>query len=351
MGKASTERANVLLACVGMVAITPCGGSPSSPDATAVVDAAPAADAPCGTGCATPDPGAPGPYASHTATVDLAFADGKSATLTLYVPDTAGPLPVVVFLHGFQLTTDLYASYGTHLASWGYVVVMPQMPSGLIGGPTHVQLAGYLGEVLDWVAGPGNATGPLAGKVDATHIGLAGHSMGGKIAMLRATQDARPRAVFGVDPVDAAGSPLPVSATDYPSVTPELMAKVTVPIAMLGETTNATCSGALCQACAPAADNFQQYYTSATGPALQIEITGANHVSFLDNPSCGFTCSACPAGTDTPATSRALTQRYMTAFFNVELRQQAAYRSYLDGADMANDVASGAVTTAHKNGF
>ncbi|MBK7071244.1 MAG: hypothetical protein IPH44_02975 [Myxococcales bacterium] len=279
-------------------------------------------------------------------------AAGATIPLTIYAPDGPGRFPVVVFHHGFQLAPTQYGSYGTHLASWGYVVVMPQMPGGLIGGPTHRDLAGYVVGILDWLDAQATATsGPLAGRVDAVHVALAGHSMGGKISMLAAASDPRPRAVVGIDPVDAVGSPLPVSATDYPSVTPELMGAITAPIAMLGELTNATCSGALCQACAPAADNFHQYYEHATHAAIEIEVMGASHMSFLDDPACGFTCSSCPAGTDDPATSRRLTRRYLTAFLNVTLRGLPAYRSYLIGADMAGDVAAGRVRAAAKNGL
>ena len=317
-------------------------------------------DVPIGT-CAggvcapAPDPGDPNGATLPAGSYDLELQGelaGTTLTLTIYLPAGAGPFPVVVFHHGFQLGTELYASYGEHLASWGYVVVMPQMPGGLIGGPTHRDLEHYLQAVLDWIEATGaDPNGPLAGKADATHIGLAGHSMGGKISMLTATDDSRPLAVFGIDPVDAAGSPLPSDPADYPSVTPELMDLITIPLGLLGETTNATCSGIMCQACAPAEDNFQQYYQYAVSPAQQIEILGANHMSFLDDPNCGLTCSVCDPGTDDPAITRRLTRRYMTAFFNVVLKQQDAYRYYLTGAGMDADVAAALTTSESKNGW
>lgn len=345
------------LAGLGLVAVlvsAACGHSSEGAggsDAPSAVDVPVVVDAPCG-GCQpVADPHLPGSLSTTTSSFELLVGTTK-IPLTIYLPGGPGPYPVVVFHHGFQLGVELYASYGVHLASWGYVVVMPQMPGGLIGGPTHKELAGYMGKVLDWVTTTATApTGPLAGKADATRIALAGHSMGGKISMLTATADARVDAVFGIDPVDAVGSPLPVSPADYPSVTPELMDRISVPFAVLGETTNATCSGLLCQACAPAADNFHQYYEHAVHPALEIEVLGASHMSFLDDPACGTTCSACSAGTDDQATTRSLTRGAMTAFFNVVLRGDTGYLSYLTGADMAADVAAGRVIAAHKNGF
>ena len=308
-----------------------------------------------GTCAPLPDPGAAGEVTFTYSSYDLELEDGirpPTAAITMYVPNGEGPFPVVVFHHGFQLGTELYASYGDHLASWGYLVVMPEMPGGLIGGPNHVDLKEYLITVLDWLEGEAGATeGPLVGKIDLERIGLAGHSLGGKISLFVATEDDRPLAVFAIDPVDAAGGPLPVAPEDFPSVTPELMDLITVPTVYLGETTNGTCTGLMCQACAPEGDNFHQYYTHAAGPALEIEVVGANHMSFLDNPNCGLTCSVCPAGTDDPASTRQLTQRYMTAFFNVFLRGEASYNLYLTGSAMDADVADGSVVSVSKNGF
>jgi hypothetical protein len=285
-------------------------------------------------------------------TQDVTVAGTTTVPVTIYLPAAAGPAPVVVFHHGFQLDPAQYASYGEHLAGWGYVVLMPKMPGGLIGGPTHRDLADYVEAILDWIeANATNATGPLQGKADVTRIGLAGHSMGGKISMLVTSEDARPKAVFGVDPVDAAGSPLASDPVQYPSVTPELMGSVDVPLVLLGETTNATCSGLMCQACAPEDDNFHQYFINATSPALEIEVKNANHMSFLDNPSCGMTCSVCPAGTDNPVVTRWITRRAMTAFFNVELVGIGAYRDYLTGGYMSAEVTDGLVATATRNGF
>jgi hypothetical protein len=118
---------------------------------------------------------------------------------------------------------------------------------------------------------------------------------------------------------------------------------------LLGETVNAT--GGLGGACAPAEDNFHQYYLHAESKALEIEILGANHMSFLDDPNCGFTCSACPSGSDDTATTRRLSRRYMTAFFQVFLSSQEGYRSYLTGDAMNADVLDGLVASESKNNF
>ncbi|MFH1808153.1 MAG: alpha/beta fold hydrolase [Pseudomonadota bacterium] len=276
---------------------------------------------------------------------------GRQVGITLFIPDGAQTAPAVVLLPGFQLASTLYTSYGEHLASHGFLTVLLDLPTALLGGPTHAELATYTGLVLDWLTTQNAGGGALDGALDASRIALAGHSMGGKIALLRATTDARVRAVFGVDPVDSAGGPLSSPGPDYPSVTPERMDQIAVPIVLLGETTNATCTGFMCQPCAPAADNFDAYYTHATSPALEITVLGANHMSFLDNPACGLTCSACSAGSDDPEVTRRLTRRYLTAFVDLILRGDSAARTWLDGAGMLADQNAGLVTHQLKNGF
>lgn len=121
-----------------------------------------------------------------------------------------------------------------------------------------------------------------------------------------------------------------------------------VPLGLLGETVNGTSSG---QACAPEEDNFHQYYLHAISPALEIEIIGANHMSFLDNPDCGLACNACPKGTDDPAVTKRLTQKYMIAFYNVFLYDLPDYMTYLAGSFIAEDNAAGLVLYDSKNGF
>ena len=301
------------------------------------------------------DPAEPGGPAGIEASGELDLPGGLFGVqipLHIYLPADDGPHPVVILIHGFQLDAGLYASYGQHLATWGYVAILPQMPGGLIGGPTHRDLKDYTIALMDYVGQTGaDPAGPFAGKADPGVIGLSGHSMGGKISLLTASEDARPQAVFGIDPVDAAGGPFSMPDDNFPSVTPERMGQIAVPVGLLGETTNATCDGFGCQACAPAADNFQQYYEFAESPALRVEVVGANHMSFLDNPNCGLFCAVCSPGTDNPETSRQLAQRSMTAFFNVYLKHQEQYRSYLTGPGIQSDVALGLVVTEHKNGL
>lgn len=296
------------------------------------------------------DPREPGDEEVVTSTFAFVAADGTSIPLTLYTPAGAGPYPTIGFHHGFQLGPANYVSYGQHLASWGYVVIMPQMPGSLFSPTDHVQLRAYMIEIFDWAAGGGNiAGGPLDGKADPELVGIAGHSLGGKISFLTATTDPRIDAVFGIDPVDTPGGPGAQPSEQNPSVTPELMPLVVAPVGIVGETVNAT--GGLGGACAPADDNFHQYFINTTSSAVEIEFLTANHMSFLDDVNCGVSCSACPAGSDDPATTRRMTHGYMVAFFELQLRGIEGFRDHLVGPLTQPDLDAGLVAIESSNGF
>ena len=95
---------------------------------------------------------------------------------------------------------------------------------------------------------------------------------------------------------------------------------------------NATCTGPLCQACAPAADNYTRFYDSACNAptALEVTIGQADHMDWIgDRGSCGLACLACQNGQTPEATVHTLTFRVTTAWFERHLRGDASVASYL----------------------
>jgi hypothetical protein len=298
------------------------------------------------------DPMNPGAWSYGQTTATLNVADGAFGTtipLNIYIPNGEGPFPVVVMMDGFSLSGDLYDSYGKHFASWGYLTVFVDVPNNIIQAKTAIQLKDYFIATFDWISGAGASV--LGNKADMSQLVVAGHSAGAKAAVHVTLFDYRPKGAFAIDPVDS-GPPFTEGPTeDYPSIAPELMDQITVPLVLLGETTNGGEDGALGTPCAPLEDNFQQYYAAATSPALEIDVLGASHMSFLDNPNCGLDCAVCPAGTDDPTVTRKLTQRYMTAFFNMLLKSDDTFKAYLTGAQMQSDMAEGFVVSQSKNGF
>lgn len=297
-----------------------------------------------GTGEPLVDPRATGPHEVEMLELDIETPGGLSMAVTVHLPTDGGPYPVVVLLAGFLLGSEDYASYGSHLGSWGYTVVMPELPGGDQSDDRDAVV-----ELLDWLEGPGALEGAaLGGRADASSLMLSGHSRGGKIAFLTATADARADAIFAIDPVDTAGGPGSMPSPQNPSVAPELMPLVLAPMAIVGETVNA--SGTF-MACAPEDENFRQFFAAASAPAAAIEFLTANHMSFLDNPNCGLTCSACPSGTDDPAVTRRMTQGYMVAFAQWQLDGVQGYRDFLVGPFTQPDVDAGLVTIDTIGGF
>lgn len=292
-------------------------------DGTPAIDGSPGIDAAPAT-----DPGAPGRFRSLvTDNVRIPISATASVAGTVCAPSVdgttpaPGPFPLVVISPGFQLARGQYRIYCDHLATWGYLAVVRDY--GASGN--HQAKAAEVGRVIDWALG--TASG-LAARIDATKIGVAGHSLGGKVSINAAILDSRIKAVVGWDPVDA----LPPFGNDGSlSVAPELMGGLTVPLAVLGETTDSS-GGLGGMSCAPAADNYTRFYDSACNAptALEVTIGQADHMDWIgDRASCGLACIACQNGQTTEDTVHTLTFRVTTAWFERHLRGDASVASYL----------------------
>ena len=72
--------------------------------------------------------------------------------LDIYTPSDAARYPVIVFQHGFGGSIKAYETISNHLASHGFVVVLPQMYGpGFQGAPTTEEEATLGLEVLSWI--------------------------------------------------------------------------------------------------------------------------------------------------------------------------------------------------------
>jgi pimeloyl-ACP methyl ester carboxylesterase len=176
--------------------------------------------------------------------------------------------------------------------------------------------------ILDWATG--SASG-VAAHVDKTKLATAGHSMGGKVSILTAILDPRVKAVVGWDPVDALP---PISDGSY-SVTPEKMDGLKVPVALLGETTDDGSGGGF-MPCAPAADNYHQYFIHACKAPAAVEVTidGADHTEWADASTCGIACAFCTKGTTAAATVNTITDRVTVAWLETYLRGAAGLQHW-----------------------
>jgi len=302
-----------------VLTIAACDGRGAGDGGGPAVDAAPGSgddggDGDDGGGGLVGDPAEPGRDPVHCQD-DVPIALGGASTVRGTVCSPAdgggapapGPFPLIVVSSGYQLARSQYRGYCEHLASWGHVCVTHDYAAS----GNHQDKAREVGKIIDWALG---TTSGLAVRVDGARIGVAGHSLGGKVSINAAMLTLPP---FGND-----GSA---------SVTPEMMGALRVPIAVLGELTDAS-GGLGGLSCAPAADNYQQFFERACAAAATLEVTiaMADHMDWIgDRGACGLACLACQSGQTTDATVHAITRRVTTAWFERHLRDVAAMDAWL----------------------
>jgi hypothetical protein len=298
------------------------GGSPSTDGGTPTDG---------GTSPSTP-PDVMGPR-TVTTTMGSVMRGSRTTPVVAHVPSGTGTFPLLVFAPGFQVESRRYAPLCDRLASHGFVVVRADADDGnpfIPGSTSHLEMRDDLVAVIGWAT----SSAPFAASVDASRIGVLGHSLGGKLSTMVTAADARVRALLGIDPVDGGGGPLgPSPAT--PDIVPSQSAGITVPVGFIGETVNGTASGGpFAMACAPLAENFQQFYASTTMAswAAEWDIANADHMDFVWDKAGCMTCGLCmPAGTADENAVRAATATLAVAFFRRHLRGESSMEPYLTG--------------------
>jgi len=286
-------------------------------------------------GAAPVDPSAPGSF-TWTTVDDEVVRGSRTTPVAALIPDLAdgAVAPLVVFLPGFQMRTGFYLPLLERLASHGFVVVPADPPSSLLSN-SHPEQALDAQAVLDWALNP---AGPVGSRIDASHVGVAGHSNGGKVATMVAFADARVTALFGLDPVNGSG-PLGYSA-DQPDIVPDQVAPLAIPVGFLGETVDAV-AGLGGQACAPADQNFQTFYDAATSApwAASWEFPDTSHVDFVfDTAACGLPCRMCRDGSADIDAIHANIMTLAVAFFRLHFLGDTAMEPWLIGDRVPADL-------------
>jgi len=163
----------------------------------------------------TTRPAAPPPYAVEDETITLddptrdtpARGDVPGSSGRVLVTDIRrpaglpGPLPLVVFAHGWNSNPTVYETLLDTWAAAGYLVAAPVFPDSadtLPGSP----VSNYPDQALDISFVITSLLGGRAGPVDPTRIAVAGHSDGGTdvalLALNPAYADSRVRAYLSL---------------------------------------------------------------------------------------------------------------------------------------------------------
>ncbi len=221
------------------------------------------------------------------------------------VNPAAVPCPIIVFGHGFQMGIDRYYSYAQHLASWGYIVVLPTI-SNPFPTPEHYTRAHSMMDAARWTASRDTIPSDIFyNKLARFKWGFAGHSMGGGLALLAADTF---RLFDTLKAVVSLASPQTTPPTHSEHlITPKMI--------IAGSIDNI----------APWNDVRTAYWQNAPAPGTFAVIHGANHGYFMD-----YSYFYENGGTATiiRAEQLRIARRHMTAFFQRYLRNDTTLWNY-----------------------
>lgn len=108
-----------------------------------------------------------------------------------------GPFPLVVLSHGFSMMRFTFVHHAAQLASWGYVVAVPEHPTrdlqAMLGGVDIREWQGEPDTILDTIdlmeAENARPDATLTDRVAMDQVAVEGHSAGGHDAAISAYDD------------------------------------------------------------------------------------------------------------------------------------------------------------------
>ena len=280
-------------------------------------------------------------------TVDLTLHDqarNREIPLKVYVPQGPGPFPVIVFSHGAGGSKDGYAYLGSYWAEHGYISLHPthlRSDHSLI--KKHRPLLNYLALkkmvgaeknfedrpqditfILDHLPEVLVAVPALKGKLDATRIGVGGHSFGaytsiavaGAVVNLEGKDhkfgDLRPRAFLAISP----------QGPGRAGFSEDSWSAITRPVFIMTGTKDQGLDGS------PWTQRRKAYEGLPAGGKVLAVLTDATHMDF-----------AAGKGRHTEAV-QALVQQLSLAWWDLTLKGQASARErLLSGLPAANAAA------------
>jgi pimeloyl-ACP methyl ester carboxylesterase len=215
---------------------------------------------------------------------------GENLTVALFRPAySPAPAPAIVFLPGRMAPDDQYESYARALASRGFIVAVRGWYSIFT---SDIELARDASVIASWLV--------RTQGVDSRKLGVAGHSMGGKDAVLAAAQYGVFASVVAIDPDD----------NGKVSVVHGLLTWLRVPLLLIG----AEVAWQASSVCAPKATNYQRFFEQAPPGTVELMLRDADHVQVMDEPD-RFGYGICRCGTADSRQVRNTARRATVGFF------------------------------------
>ena len=273
-------------------------------------------------------PDAPGPYLTNDMIVSFTDASLSSPSVSakVYFPvdvggaatPAVGHWPVISFGHGFNIGYLNYENILQHLASWGFIIVNPDVQNGF--AVDHLEFAKQLKACILWAqAGNSDTTSILFDRVDM-NSGSMGHSMGGGATYLLPSVFPGVTAICGLTPAET--TPSAVDALD----------SVSVPVQVISGSADNVASEST---------NQQPMYDNISSPKQWVSLTGAGHCRFTDGPTICDLVSA--PGSLSNSETQNLTKRYATAFFSYYLAGDSSMLPFLCGDSVLADSMAGLI--------
>jgi dienelactone hydrolase len=264
-----------------------------------------------------------GPFAFEELDVGEVSAAGEDIPVVVYRPTglIAGPVPLVVVMHGYVRNGSFQAEMGRTLASRGMVAVVPSMPCGLVTGCDHNENAMQLSALIDWTL---SSLSPVQTDIDVDRISLIGHSWGGLAVFLTATIEARVKSVVALDPNDDRSAAAMVAANAL------------MPTAHIMAENPGACNGT----------NWSEtVYPLAPEPRFRVRVAGSGHCD-AEDPSDNFCPTFCGGG---DRTTVPMFRRYAIAFTECVL--YGTNGEYVGGSALMADVAAGTIDNVASAGL
>jgi dienelactone hydrolase len=230
----------------------------------------------------------------------------------VYAPAEGLGLPAVAFAHDWLQPVGRYAGLLRHLASWGIVVAAPDSHRGAL--PSHVRFAADLRTALDVCVGVRLGEGRIS--VDGRRTALAGHGIGGGVALLAAAEVPRLAAVVTLALAQTRPSALDAAR------------RVTVPTLHIAAERDTV---------SPVAGHAEPVAAAAGGPVWLRTLRKADHTGFLD----GKHWSDLLLTGGPSAKTRKVTRALVTAFLLHHLADEDRGDVLLDGKVKGTELVTG----------